>query len=188
MELITASPMRDKQKLYNEWKRTLQSEDIWCQVLKFCYQVSSINKTNEEITPSAVISIYSGAISPYGVRHAMYEPNFEIATQAYANEDFKKVIRLLLESIDINGISTQTLNLLGASYRFTGEYHRALPFLILCFREDPNTKYLIGNMALCLHALGFAKINEFIEQFAIYAYDNWSKEQLQYIINNTKLK
>jgi tetratricopeptide (TPR) repeat protein len=130
---------------------------------------------------SETIAAFSGAISPYSIQLATYEPNYDIATQHYANLQFGEAITKLTESIDINGISPRTLNLLGASYRLADKPNLALPYLILCFRMDPNTPYLIGNIVLCLNQMKYTNIEQAVDFLLQYAKDSWSQEQLKTI-------
>ena len=130
---------------------------------------------------SETIAAFPGAIAPHTIRYATYEPNYEAATQHYANFRFEESAQMLIESIDVNGIAPRTLNLLGASYRLDGKPKQAAPYLLLGFIMEPEAQYLVGNLALCLQQLEFPKIEQAVDFLLQYAKDTWSQEQLKTI-------
>ena len=137
---------------------------------------------SEGITISEVIAAYPGAVSPTGIRQPIDENSYNLAAKAYARSDFKESIRLLKEAIDSEGISKKTLNLLGASYRFDGNAKEAMPYLLLCFKLDPNTPYLSGNIALCLDMLKYPRMKEALSFLLGYAKDDWSKMEINKLL------
>lgn len=179
--LVSTAPLKDKEKFYTSWCAEIKSVgNIWTEILSFCSKKCAAPKLSE-MSISETIAAFPGAVSPHTIRHATYEPNYEAATQHYANSRFKESVQMLIESIDMNGISPRTLNLLGASYRLEGNPKQAMPYLLLCFRMEPKTQYLVGNIALCLQQLGFPKIKQAINFLSQYTRDTWSQEQLNLI-------
>lgn len=181
MELISAVPLKDKAKLYSKWQAELDNiGNIWTDIVRFCAEECK-TPLFPEMSISETITAFPGAISPFSIRQANFEPNYDIATQHYANSRFGEAITMLTESIDINGISPRALNLLGASYRLANKPQLALPYLILCFRMAPNTPYLVGNIALCLQQMKYTNIEQAVDFLMQYAKDSWSQEQLKTI-------
>lgn len=179
--LVSTAPLKDKEKFYTGWRAEIESVgNIWTEILLFCAQKCAASK-HSEMSISETIAAFPGAIAPHTIRYATYEPNYEAATQHYANSRFKESAQMLLESIDVNGISPRTLNLLGASYRLDGKTKEAIPYLLLGFIMEPNAQYLAGNLALCLRQLEFPKIEQAVDFLLQYAKDSWSQEQLKTI-------
>ena len=179
--LVSTAPLKDKEKFYTGWRAEIESVgNIWTEILLFCAQKCAASK-HSEMSISETIAAFPGAIAPHTIRYATYEPNYEAATQHYANSRFKESAQMLLESIDVNGISPRTLNLLGASYRLDGKPKEAIPYLLLGFIMEPNAQYLAGNLALCLQQLQFPNIEQAVDFLLQYAKDTWSQEQLKTI-------
>ena len=128
-----------------------------------------------------VISSFIGAISPFGIRQPINKEKYSEAVRAYAKSDFKQSAEILKESIDTEGITPESLNLIGASYRFLNKPHDALPFLVLGFKLNPKTKYLVGNIALCLKLIGYPQMEEVCDFLMGYAIDEWSKNEIKNI-------
>ena len=181
IELTSAAPLKDKIEFYNKWQSEIDNiGNIWNDILSFSAKECK-SPLFSEMSITETIVAFSGAISPYSIRQATYEPNYDVATQRYANSQFEETIAILTESIDVNGISPRALNLLGASYRLADKPNLALPYLILCFRMAPNTPYLVGNISLCLQKMKYNKIYQAIDFLLPYANDSWSQEQLKNI-------
>lgn len=177
-ELITSVPLDKKNYYYKQWQKELDRDgSLWENVLCFCTQFNKEN-LEEDIGLCDVISQYVGAISPYGIRSPINNSNYLKAANAYANLDFELAINILTESMNTEGISTQALNLLGASYRLNDKPHMALAYLLLCFKLNPKTEYLTGNIALCLNVLKYPKINDLCQLLYTYTIDDWSKTEL----------
>ncbi len=182
-ELVTAAPIKEKANYYQQWQQALSpSRCVWEDVLSFCSKNAETVQPSEGITISEVIAAYPGAVSPTGIRQPIDENSYNLAAKAYARSDFKESIRLLKESIDSEGISTQTLNLLGASYRFDGNAKEAMPYLLLCFKLDPYTPYLSGNIALCLDMLKYPRMKELLSFLLGYAKDEWSNMEINKLL------
>lgn len=176
--LVSTAPLKDKEHLYIRWCAEIESVDnIWTEILSFCAKKCSAPKPSE-MSISETITAFPGAIVPHTIRRATYEPNYEAATQYYANYKFKESAQMLKESIDINGITPRSLNLLGASYRLDGNPIQAMPYLLLGFILEPEAQYLVGNLALCLQQLQFPKIKQATDFLSKYAKDSWSQEQI----------
>ena len=182
-ELVTAAPIKEKANYYQQWQQALSpSRCVWEDVLSFCSKNAETVQPSEGITISEVIAAYPGAVSPTGIRQPIDENSYNLAAKAYARSDFKESIRLLKEAIDSEGISQKTLNLLGASYRFDGNAKEAMPYLLLCFKLDPNTPYLSGNIALCLDMLKYPRIKELLSFLLGYAKDEWSNMEINKLL------
>lgn len=178
-ELVTAAPLYDKASYYKQWQKSLSSShSTWENVLLFCSRNAELGKMPKESSFSEVIAAFPGAISPFGIRQPINNNSYLQASQAYANSDFKEAIRILTESIDSEGASPQLLNLLGASYRFDGNAKEAMPYLLLCFKLNPETPYLVGNIALCLKVLKYSKMKEALGFLLGYAKDEWSHSEI----------
>ena len=79
-------------------------------------------------------------------------------------------------------LSIVVLNFIGACYRLKGEPEYALPFLIQCLLLDSNHEYAWGNLAICLHQLGYNYTNAF-HYFGQMAYGSkWSINHINQII------
>lgn len=181
MELTSAAPLKDKMFYYNKWQAEIKNiGNIWTDILCFSAKECKASLFSE-MSISETITAFPGALSPLSIRQANFEPNYEIATQHYANSRFGEAITMLTETIDINGISPRVLNLLGASYRLANKPQLALSYLILCFRMAPNTPYVVGNIVLCLQQMKYTKIKKAVDFLLPYAKDSWSQEQLQKI-------
>lgn len=178
-ELITSVPLTLKNYYYKQWQKELDRDgSLWENVLCFCTQYINKENLDEDIGLCDVISQYVGAISPYGIRSPINNSNYLKAANAYANLDFELAINILTESINTEGISAQALNLLGASYRLIDKPHIALAYLLLCFKLNPKTEYLTGNLALCLNILKYPQINDLCQLLYTYTIDDWSKTEL----------
>lgn len=179
-ELISSSSLTDKAGYYRRWRMTLNEDGcVYESILKFCADECAMRvpKENDAVFTN-VLEAFPGAISPFGIRQPIDAGVYDKAVQAYSDSDFEKSASLLVESVDSEGISPKTLNLLGASYRYLGKCDKAMSYLLLCFKLAPQTDYLAGNIYLCLKRLGFPRINEAAEFLKIYATDNWSKTEL----------
>lgn len=183
-EMVTAAPLNEKANYFKQWQQTLSpSRCVWEDVLLFCSQHAETIQVSEGVTFSEVITAFPGAVSPYGIRCPIDESSYSLASQAYANSNFKEAIRLLKESIDTEGVSPQLLNLLGASYRFDGNAKEAMPYLLLCFKLNPNTPYLSGNIAMCLDMMNYPRLRETLSFLTEYAKEEWSKTEINKIIH-----
>lgn len=182
-ELVTAASLKEKATYYRQWQQSLlPSQCVWEDVLSFCSKNAETAQQSDGITFSDVIAAYPGTISPYGIRQPIDENSYNLAAKAYASSDFKESIRIMKEAIDSEGISPKTLNLLGASYRFDGNAKEAMPYLLLCFKLDPNTPYLSGNIALCLDMMKYPRMKEVLSFLMGYAKEEWSKTEINKLL------
>lgn len=178
-ELVTSVTLDNKDKCYQEWKRSLQSaKTVWEDVLYYCSKIIDGKIDKDNICFSNVIESYCGAISPYGIRQPIDGEMYRQAANEYSNSNFEESARILRESIDTEGISALSLNLLGASFRFLNRPKEALPFLILCFKLNPQTQYLVGNIAICLKMIDYSRMDEVCDFLLNYAVDDWSKNEI----------
>lgn len=180
-ELVTSAPLKDKKGQYDKWVKSLNSEgNVYESILAFCAQNCCQKVPIEaDATLTSTIEAFPGAISPFGIRQPTDNSSYNKAAQAYAKSDFSETARILKDAIDIEGITPEMLNLIGASYRFLNQPKRAMPYLLLCFKIAPNTPYLSGNIYLCLSQLGFTRQAELREFLTLFAKDSWSKNELK---------
>lgn len=181
-ELITSVPLKKKKGYYLKWQESMQmARTVWEDALYYCSQDIERNVNIETACFTDVISSFIGAISPFGIRQPINNASYIEATKAYSKSDFQKTVEILRESIDTEGISSESLNLLGASYRFLNKPQDALPFLILAFKLNPKTQYLVGNIALCLNMIDYPQMDEVCNFLMNYAVDEWSKNEIKNI-------
>lgn len=179
-EMVTAVPLKEKEVAYKEWKKRLQSgHSTYEDILLFCAKKCRHKISNlKNVGFSEVIESFPGAIAPLGIRQPINNQSYRKAASAYAQSDFFMAAEILRESVDREGISASSLNLLGASYRFLELPDKALPYLLLCLKLEPGTPYLMGNIYLCLVKLGFQQ-KETLRSFLLpLARDSWSIEAM----------
>jgi hypothetical protein len=135
-----------------------------------------------EATVFDVIEAYPGALNIYGLNIVSVGQNYQLAIEAFSNSNFDAAIELLRNEIDLNGVSSEALNLVGACYNQLDTPAKALPFLILALNINIETTYLAGNLCLCLKYLGYNDINEISEYFLnTVNIDAWSEQQIRNI-------
>ena len=178
-ELVTSAPLNKKEKYYRKWQESMQlARTVWEDALYYCSQEIEQNINVEIVCFTDVISSFVGAISPFGIRQPINKTSYNKAVKAYSKSDFQQSVEILVESIDMEGISPESLNLLGASYRFLNRPKEALPFLILCFKLNPKTRYLVGNIALCFGMIDYPQMDELCKFLIDYAVDDWSNNEI----------
>ena len=184
-EFVTSAPLKDKPEYYSFWSRTLSdTETVYESMLQFCSQKRpDVKIDTDEATFSQVIEAFPGAVSPFGIRRPINDSLYRKAAMAYAESDFERAADLLRQSIDSEGISAETLNLIGASYRYLRQPERAMPYLLLCLKLDPGTDFLMGNIAMCMNDMGFGRMDELCRFLLSYAKDEWSKKEINEIFN-----
>ena len=181
-ELVTSAPLKKKAEYYRKWQESMQmARTVWEDALYYCSQNIGIKNNTETVCFTDIISSFIGAISPLSIRQPINKDSYNEAVRAYAKSDFQQSVEILIESIDTEGISSESLNLLGASYRFLNKPNKALPFLILGFKLNPKTQYLAGNIALCLKMIDYPQMNEVCNFLMNYAVDEWSKNEIKNI-------
>lgn len=177
-EMVTSMPIGKKNRYYRKWQKELSgSSFIWDDFRFFCSSRQDFSCSSAAAI-SEVIESYGGALNPFGMRGPIDDNSYRKATIAYSKSDFDESARILSESIDCEGISAQSLNLLGASLRCLGKPEKALPYLLLCFTLEPRTQYLGGNIALCAKALNYKRLPELCSFLAPLAIDNWSENEI----------
>ena len=182
-ELVTSSPLDKKEEYYRKWQESMRmSRTVWEDALYYCSQEIEQNIDTEIVCFTNVISSFVGAISPFGIRQPINKTSYNKAVIAYSKSNFQKSVEILVESIDMEGISPESLNLLGASYRFLNKPKEALPFLILCFKLNPKTRYLVGNIVLCFEMIDYPQMDELCKFLMDYAVDDWSKNEISELI------
>ncbi len=178
-EMVTAAPIGEKRSYYIKWQKSLEdSKTIWEDFLLFCSKQTNILALKNDITIANTIIAYGGAISPFALRQPINTTSYINASQAYAQSDFEESVKILTDAINNEGISVEILNLLGASYRFLDNYQNAIPFLLLCFKLNPQTTYLTGNIALCAKKLNYPRLRELSAFLLKYSVDEWSKNEI----------
>lgn len=182
-ELVTSMPLEEKDKNYQKWQKELAATPfIWNDFRLFCARQYNSSIGGNDLSLSEAIEKFGLGINPIGMRRPIDDKSYRSASLAYANSNFEESAKLLMESIDTEGITSQSLNLLGASFRFLDKPERALPYLVLCFNLNPSTEYLCGNIALCAKALKYNKLQELCSFLENWAHDSWSINE----INNCK--
>lgn len=177
-ELLTSAPAKEKPAIYKKWLRSFAgARCAWEDFTAFCAYKSQDGKPAGN-SYCGSIAAYCGAMSPSGMSVPSTDASYKAAASAYAKSRFDESLRLLTEAIDNEGISGPLLNLTGASYRFLGEPAKALPYLLLGFKLDPETPYLAGNIALCAKALDYERLGELAAFLKKYAKDSWSIKTL----------
>lgn len=178
-EIVTAAPLDEKEKAYSEWRHMIEPHNIYEEILLFCSsRCRSSLPSKNEVTLSSVIEAFPGAVSPFAIRQPTNDDSYHRGAAAYSKSDFSSSAEILQETIDNEGISAPVLNLLGASYRYLGHPEKALPYLLLCLKINPETPYLAGNMYLCLSLLKFPETSRLKNYLSSIAKDNWSKDVL----------
>jgi len=180
--LFTCIGSSEKDSIYKNMLKQLAScNGIWCYIQWFV--ASKIDLADfpgfDEATVFDVIGFYPGALNIYGMRITSPGEHYHLASNAFGENNMEYALELLQNEINMNGVSPQALNLIGASYRILNQPDKALPYLILAFYIDMNTPYLAGNTCLCLNALGFDGMAEISDYFIkLSTIDPWSKEQI----------
>lgn len=175
-DMVTMAPVGAKNSYFQKWKKGL-GDSLWEDVLAFCAK-NCATPLPDGPSPCEVVAAFPGCINPFLMRTATYEPGFDKGAEAYSNSDFAGAVAALSESLNVDGISTRALNLLGGAYRLNGQPQNALPFLLLCAAIEPSTQYLCGNLALCLSALHYSRLNEVCKALEQFAKDSWSINQI----------
>ena len=179
-ELVTSALFREKNGYYKRWIQCLfDSKTIYEEMLLFCAEKCCQADTILCIpTFSSVIEMFPGAISPFGIRQPIHDSLYNRAVVAYAASDFEKAVSILQASIDAEGISAKALNLIGASYRYLGKPEKAMPYLLLCFKLNPCTEFLAGNLAMCMEKMGFDRMEALCRFLLVYGQDSWSEKEI----------
>ena len=177
VELVTSSMLKDKSEFYRQFNENLSSHCLFEKFLLFCSKECSKPLPEESALMTDIILAYPGAISPFALNKGL-ESDYTLAAELYSQLKFDEAASLLEESINLNGVTDKNLCLLGASLRLAGKPAQALPYLILCAYLNPNTEFLLGNIAICLSELKFKDLPALILDFKNMNPDNWSSGQL----------
>ncbi|NPD86775.1 hypothetical protein HNS38_18575 [Lentimicrobium sp. L6] len=181
--LFTCAPYNKKKAAFNELEEALnEMKGLWWEIQSFA--IDERNKADfpgfENATSFDVVMAYPAALNIYGLQITSPGEFYQKALVSFAEEDFKKTIEWLQNEINLNGFSSETLNLIGATYRLKDHPEKGLPFLLLAYNMNPETLYLKGNISLCLSILDFPNLD------ALNAYylqtpnlDNWSRNQIE---------
>lgn len=179
-EMVTASPLSAKAAAYKQWRASISSPRcVWEDFLLFCSNKANAAPKASDASFSEIIAAYPGAVSPFGVRQPTDDDLYHAAAQAYSQSNFETAVKILKESVDNEGISARTLNLLGASYRFLGQEDKAIPFLLLGFKLEPKSAYVTGNIALCAQKMGYPRLRELCSFLLNAAADDWSSSEIK---------
>ncbi len=183
-EIVTSAPLDDKPEFYLLWSQTLSAAwTVYESMLEFCSRKCPAAKIkHDEATFSKVIEAFPGAVSPFGIRQPITDSLYHKAVAAYSESDFEKAAVLLRQSVDSEGISAEILNLIGASYRYLGQPEKAMPYLLLCLKLAPRTKFLAGNIAICMNEMGFSRMKDLCSFLLGYAEEEWSKEEINKLL------
>jgi len=180
--LFTSSKATSKQGFYDDYIFYLsQLSDLWYGMLQFVatHRDSSSFVGFEEATVFDVIGALPVVLNPFGMRIGDKSDYFNLATRAFAEEDFETALENLQNEINFNGITTENLNLTGACYRLLDQPARALAYLLLAYYLDSDTKFVKGNIVLCLQMLNYPKTDELSSFFLNgTSTDPWSENQI----------
>ncbi len=178
-ELVTGAPLKDKKKWYQIWQASLSADNnTYESIIRFVAKNTHVEDLGSDVVLSDVIEAFPGAISPFGMLQPINDDSYNEAVRAYSNSDFEEAAAVLREIVDNEGISPKVLNLLGASYRFLGRCDMALTYLLLCFKINPSTEFLAGNIYLCLKELKYRDLQEVRDFLSNYTLDAWSRQQV----------
>ena len=178
-DIVTSLPTNKKGYAYRLWVKSLDNVDgIMPELLRFCAKNRPSGSLPKDAVLTDVIEAFPGALSPWGIRAPIDSRLYDEAVKAYSNSDFQLAADLLTEHINNNGIQPVALNLLGASLRYLRHPKRALPYLLLCLKLEPNTPYVVGNIYLCLTQSGFHQGAALKTCLDPLANDSWSIEML----------
>lgn len=184
VDMVTTAAPADKSRYYEMWKAGLHNDtSLWENLLLWAAQNCTTPLPEEFPTVSEAIAAFPGAISPYGVRLAGPGDLYSQAEAAYAASDTENALRLLHESLSNEGVSKEALNLTGAVCRYTGAPTSGIPYLLLGFMIDPETRFLVGNLVASLDAAGYPRTRELAKFLSSYAkVDSWSRGIIDNII------
>jgi len=181
--VFTCAPYTEKAAAFKEMRKALnEMEGLWWEFQSFA--IDERNKADfpgfENATSFDVVMAYPAALNIYGLQIANPGAYYQKALTSFAEADFEKTIEWLQNEINLNGFSSEALNLIGATYRLKDHPEKGLPFLLLAYNMNSETLYLKGNISLCLSILDFPNLD------AINAYflqtpnlDTWSKNQIE---------
>lgn len=181
--LFTCAPISQKESIFRDLEEAIsQTQGLWWELQSF--MISNRVKNDfpgfKNATSFDVIKSYPAALNIYGLQIANPGDYYQKGLQFFANEDFDQAIEMLANEINLNGFSSETLNLVGACYRQKEEPEKALAFLFLAYQMNPETMYLKGNLSLCLSQLGFKNIKVLNQHFLQSSnLDTWSKNQIE---------
>ncbi len=180
-----ASPIL-KDSIYKGYRKNLGNcNGIWYQVQHFVASKRDDSDFQgfDEATVFDIIGDYPVALNIFGLHIGYNGKYYQLASQAFAEENIEYALELLQNEINFNGITPQVLNLTGACYRLLNRPAKALSYLMLAFYLDMDVPYVSGNTCLCLDALGY----EGLDEIAVYFFnsntiDSWSKTQIANLI------
>jgi tetratricopeptide (TPR) repeat protein len=181
--LFTAAPIDEKSFLYEEYLESLSHLDgLWWDMQSFA--ASKIQTEEfpgwELATVYDVIGHFPLVLNYFNMNIVEQGNDYVRALELFTIEDFDGSLRSLENEINFNGISSASLNLIGATFRLKEEYHKALPYLLLSYQMNPEQMFVRGNIFLCFQALEFPEINHL--QLALLEQENldpWSKNQIE---------
>lgn len=188
--LFTAAPVHEKNVLYTEYLESIKEiNGLWWSMQLFSATHLPSNEFPgwENATVFDVIGYFPLALNYYNMNLANQGNDYVRALELFTIEDFNGSLKSLQKEINFNGISSQALNLAGATYRLKEEYEKALPFLLLAYQMNPEQMFVRGNIYLCMQALEFPDLDDLQNAFLNQSHlDPWSKSQIENPKNNQK--
>ncbi len=180
-ELVTSAKLEDKQAYYEAFTASLNpGNNIWEDMIAFVSENRDPSyNIMDDPTMFSIIGAMPGAINPFALRLSNERTLYDKGEALFSKEKINKALEALEQSINYEGFHVRTLNLIGATYRFDGQPEKAMPYLILAYLMDPEARFVAGNMAICLKALNYKSIDDFVTFLTNNAnIDPWSKEQI----------
>ncbi len=185
--LFTAAPLPEKEHIYEEYKKALDSmQGLWWSLQKF-----AIDQTDADAFPGweaamvyDVVAFYPLALNYFNMSITEPGPDYTRALELFTIEDFQACERSLKKEINFNGLSPRVMNLIGANLRLMEQPDQALPFLLLAYQMNPEMMYVRGNLYLCLAALKYPDLEQLESTFFNQNnLDPWSKNQMKNLKN-----
>jgi len=177
-----------KDKLLNIYIQNIKSTDDqqWTELIQFV-QKQVIDTNHGFIEDSLIIvnTIYT-SLGLLNLENEQfddaYKNHYNQGMTYFTESKIDSSLIYFLNSLENESINANVLNFIGACYRIKGEPEYALPFLIQCLLLDSNHEYAWGNLAICLHQLGYNYTNAF-HYFGQMAYGSkWSINHINQII------
>ncbi len=178
VELTSSGRLADKKYFYQQHLELLEPLNSTCE--KFIQFCGTHSPSAAEIpTLFDIIGAYAGGISPYTVPLSTGDSYILKAEKQFSQNNPDSALVLLKQSVNYEGVSSQNMNLTGATFRLLEKPQMALPYLIMGFMLNPEQQFLIGNIVLCLDEMNYPFTNNLTAFFSEnYTIDHWSKKQI----------
>lgn len=108
-----------------------------------------------------VVSLGNAVKSENGPPAPEYQEALGMFNQSESKENIERVIEKLMLACQKQPASAETYNLMGACFRYLGEYEVAIPFFWQALNLKPEFDMALVNLGLCCDAIGLKKSAEF---------------------------